>query len=68
MQENVADRVYRNRLHSVGREYRAGLKSFSEEEIMTGIQKKQRLLTMIFGAFAIFLPDIPMYGLFTSPM
>lgn len=30
--------------------------------------EKQRLLTMIFGAFAIFLPDIPMYGLFTSPM
>lgn len=51
--------MYRNRLHSVSREYRAGLKSFSEEEIMTGIQKKQRLLTMIFGAFAIFFTGYP---------
>lgn len=43
----------------MGREYRAGRKSFSEEEIMTGIQKKQRLLTMIFGAFAIFFTGYP---------
>lgn len=43
----------------MSREYRAGLKSFSEEEIMTGIQKKQRLLTMIFGAFAIFFTGYP---------
>lgn len=35
---------------------------------LTGTQKKQRLLTMIFGAFAIFLPDIRMYGPFTSLM